>query len=143
MFPKNLPKLRGRLFSLRPVDWLVYRPCSGPMPHCASAHSSTEGRHCRFAATTVPAARRAARLPRGTRHEGLAVRVRFAKCTVRPRAPCRQYPFERPAGGLLQVPERQKKDRQFGGFASPETPPHSPLALAEDLPDRQSRERDS
>ncbi len=39
------------------------------------------------------------------------------ECTVRPCAPCRQYPFERPAGGLLQVPERQKKDHQFGGFA--------------------------
>ena len=42
------------------------------MPVFTSAHSPTEGRHCRFAATTVPAARRAARLPRGTRHEGLA-----------------------------------------------------------------------
>ena len=29
--------------------------------------------------TTVPAARRAARLPRGTRHEGLAVRVRIRR----------------------------------------------------------------
>ena len=42
------------------------------MPVGTSAHSSNEGRHCRFAATTVPAARRAARMPRGTRHEGLA-----------------------------------------------------------------------
>ena len=54
-----------------------------------------------------------------------------------------QYPFERPAGGVLQVPERLKKDWKFGGFASPEALPHSPLAFAEDLPDRQSRERDS
>ena len=30
-----------------------------------------------------------------------------------------QYPFERPAGGVLQVPERQKKYCQFGGFAQP------------------------
>ncbi len=29
-----------------------------------------------------------------------------------------QYPFERPAGGVLQVPERLKKVWQFGGFAS-------------------------
>ena len=41
----------------------------------------------------------------------------FEECSVRPCAPCRQYPFERPAGGLLHVPERQKKNRQFGGFA--------------------------
>ena len=39
--------------------------------------------------------------------------------------------------------ERQKKDWKFEGFASPEAPPHSPLAPASDLPDRQSRERDS
>mgnify|MGYP007128698729 CR=1 FL=1 len=39
------------------------------------------------------------------------------ECTVRTSAPCRQYPFERPAGGLLQAPERQKENRQFGGFA--------------------------
>ena len=51
--------------------------------------------------------------------------------------------FERAAAGVLQVPERQKKNCQFGGFAYLKTPPHSPLALAEDLPDRQSRERDS
>ena len=51
-----------------------------------------------------------------------------------------QYPFERAAAGVLQVPERQKKVRQFGGFAYPKTPPHSPLVLAEALPDRQSRE---
>ena len=31
-----------------------------------------------------------------------------------------QYPFERPAGGVLQVPDRQKKDLQFGGFAYPD-----------------------
>ena len=54
-----------------------------------------------------------------------------------------RVPLERPAGGVLQVPERLKKDCKFGGFASPEAPPHSPLAFAEDLPDRQSRERDS
>ena len=42
---------------------------------------------------------------------------KFADWFVRTGAPCRQYPFKRPAGGLLQVPERQKKDRQFGGFA--------------------------
>ncbi len=42
---------------------------------------------------------------------------KLAECTVRTCAPCRQYPFERPAGGLLHVPERQKKNRQFGGFA--------------------------
>ena len=47
-----------------------------------------------------------------------------------------QYPFERPAGGLLQVPERLKEDRQFGGFAYPKTPPHSPL-----LPRRGGRPR--
>ena len=58
------------------------------------------------------------------------------ECTVRPCAPCRQYPFERPAGGLLQVPERLKEDRQFGGFAYPKTPPHSPL-----LPRRGGRPR--
>ena len=28
-----------------------------------------------------------------------------------------QYPFERPAGGVLQVPERLKKYWNFGGFA--------------------------
>ena len=54
-----------------------------------------------------------------------------------------QYPFERAAAGVLQVPERLKENWKFGGFASPETPPHSPLSLAKDLPDRQSRERDS
>ena len=41
---------------------------------------------------------------------------KFAGWFVRTCAPCRQYPFERPAGGVLQVPERLKKDRQFGGF---------------------------
>ena len=38
-----------------------------------------------------------------------------------------QYPFERPAGGLLQVPERLKENWKFRGFASPGIPPHSPL----------------
>ena len=28
-----------------------------------------------------------------------------------------QYPFERPAGELLQVPERLKENCKFGGFA--------------------------
>ena len=43
--------------------------------------------------------------------------LKSEKCTVRPSAPCRQYPFERAAAGVLQVPERQKKDCKFGGFA--------------------------
>ena len=42
---------------------------------------------------------------------------KFAKCIVRPSAPCRQYPFERVSAGVLQVPERQKENRQFGSFA--------------------------
>ncbi len=47
-----------------------------------------------------------------------------------------QYPFERPAGGLLQVPERLKENWEFRGFASPGIPPHSPL-----LPRRGGRPR--
>ena len=38
-----------------------------------------------------------------------------------------QYPFERPAGGVLQVPERLKEYWNFGGFAYPRTPPHGPF----------------
>ena len=47
-FLKNPPSLRGILVTLRPLDWLVYRPCPGPMPVLTSAHSSIGGRHCRF-----------------------------------------------------------------------------------------------
>ena len=53
-----------------------------------------------------------------------------------------QYPFERATAGVLQVPERQKEDCKFGGFAN-QPPAHGPLLPAEDLPNRQSRERDS
>ena len=63
-------------------------------------------------------------------------KCKFAECIVRPRAPCRQSLFERPAGGVLQVPERQKKYCQFGGFAYPTPPPHSPF-----LPRRGGRPR--
>ena len=61
---------------------------------------------------------------------------KFEECTVRTCAPCRQSLFERPAGGVLQVPERQKKYCQFGGFAYPKTLPHSPF-----LPRRGGRPR--
>ena len=83
----------------------VYRPCPGPMPVSTSAHGSTDTTGCLAAL--------------GTRV--WREKCKFAECIVRPRAPCRQSLFERPAGGVLQVPERQKKDRQFGGFAYPKT----------------------
>ena len=44
----------------------------------------------------------------------LALELGFALDRV-PLAP--QYPFERPAGGVLQVPERLKEYCKFGGFA--------------------------
>ena len=53
-------------------------------------------------------------MPRGTRHEGLANLKNVPLGRV-PLAP--QYPFERAAAGVLQVPERLKEYRQFGGFA--------------------------
>ena len=53
-------------------------------------------------------------MPRGTRHEGLANLKNVPLGRV-PLAP--QYPFERAAAGVLQVPEWQKKDCKFGGFA--------------------------
>ena len=42
---------------------------------------------------------------------------RLAGWFVRTGALCRQSLFERPAGELLQAPERQKKNCKFGGFA--------------------------
>ena len=87
-------------------------------------------------ATTVPAA---CGCPVASRHSARGSGVWGANLQNAPldRVPLApQYPFERPAGGLLQVPERLKEDRQFGGFAYPKTPPHSPL-----LPRRGGRPR--
>jgi len=88
------------------------------MPVGTSAHGSTEGRHCRLRR------QRPSRQPAGLPGclAALGTRVwrkgcESEECTVRTCAPCRQYPFERAAAGVLQVPERQKKVRQFGGFA--------------------------
>ena len=72
------------------------------MPVPTSAHSPTDGAGCLAALGT-----RVWR--KGCESE---------ECTVRTCAPCRQFLFERPAGGVLQVPERLKKVWQFGGFAS-------------------------
>ena len=47
-FLENPPSLRGCLVTLRPLDWLVCCQCRGPVPVLTSAHSSTEGRHCRL-----------------------------------------------------------------------------------------------
>ena len=91
------------MVTLRPLDWLVYRPCIGPMPVCTSAHSPIDGTGCLAALGT--------KVWRGG--------CKSEECTVRPRALCRQYPFERPAGGVLQVPERLKEVCKFGGFAYP------------------------
>ena len=42
---------------------------------------------------------------------------KFAGWFVRTSATCRQSLFEKAAAGVLQVPERQKKYWNFGGFA--------------------------
>ena len=81
------------------------------MPVPTSAHNSTDDAGCLAALCT----------------RVWWSRCKSEECIVRPRAPCRQSLFERPAGGLLQVPERQKKNRQFGGFRLPRIPAAQPL----------------
>ena len=107
------------------------------MPVCTSAHGSTEGRHCRLRRQRP--SRQPAGLPGCLAALGTRVWCRgceFAGCTVRTCASCRQYPFGRASAGVLQVPERLKENCQFGGFAYPSKPPHSPF-----LPRRGGRPR--
>ena len=80
----------------------VYRPCAGPMPVPTSAHSPIGGAGCLAAL--------------GTKVWSKGANQMNVPLDCVPLAP--QYPFERPAGGVLQVPERLKKVWQFGGFAS-------------------------
>ena len=54
-----------------------------------------------------------------------------------------QYPFEKAAAGVLQVPERQKKDWKFRCFASQEPLRTALYSPAEVPPNRRVRERDS
>ena len=56
---------------------------------------------------------------------------KFAGWFVRTCAPCRQYPFERPAGGLLQVPERLKKNLSFTWHRNSSSYPNVRKSLAE------------
>ena len=100
--------------------FLVYCWCYGPMPVLTSAHGSN---------VLLVASRHSAR--------GSGVWGANQKNVSLDRVPLApQYPFERPAGGVLQVPERLKEYLKFGGFASPKTPPHGPL-----LPRRGGRPR--
>ena len=119
-FLENPPSLRGLLVTLRPSDsrsivralgrcqYLLLRTVL-PMVLVASRHSA-----------------------RGS--SGKGANQKNVPLDRVPFAP--QYPFERAAAGLLQVPERLKEYCQFGGFAYSSKPPHGPL-----LPHRGGRLR--
>ena len=116
-FLENPPSLRGYFVALRPVDyWSIVRA----LGRCRSLLLRTVLSRDVIAASRQRPSRQPTGLPGCLAALGTKVwqgGCEFEECTVRTCAPCRQYPFERAAAGLLQVPDRQKKDRQFGGFA--------------------------
>ena len=80
-FLENPPSLRGEFSYATTFRFPVCCQCNGPMPVLTSAHGSTVGRHCRLCRQRPSRQPAAARLPRGTRHEGL---VRVHTCRLVP-----------------------------------------------------------
>ena len=141
-FLENPPSLRGEFSYATTFRFPVCCQCNGPMPVLTPAHGSTVGRHCRLCRQRPSRQPAAARLPRGTRHEGL-VRVHT----------CRLVPLDHvPLAGSLSLKGRQPESYKYqsgrrrtgNSEASPLQKPRR--TVPEPSPRicrRQSRERDS
>ncbi len=127
-FLENPPSLRGYFVALRPVDFQsIVRAlgrCRSLLLRTVLSRDVIVG----YAANDRPGSPQGC--PVASRHSARGSGGEGANLQagpVRTSAPCRQYPFERPAGGVLQVPERLKEDCKFGGFASPQNPAAQPF----------------
>ena len=117
-FLKNPPELRGILVTLRPLD---FRPAVSAMGRCRFVLLRTvlpRDVIVGYAANDRPGSPQGC--PVASRHSargsgGEGANQKNVPLDQVPLAP--QSLFERPAGGVLQVPERLKENWKFGGFA--------------------------
>ena len=106
MFLENPPSLRGSLVCARGTVWSGLNLLPSALPVFCDYFNVVDDGPYRFSTAGSPG-------------------CKFADRFVRPRAPCRQYPFGRAAAGVLQVPERLKENQKFTWHRNSSPPPQS------------------